>query len=101
MDREIRILDCEIIEEVVNKLVGNIHAIGSTHIDQERFKNLSIHAALTSSMVQKLCDEVQLIRCHEYSMKLSGEVALETLKAIKELIDEYCNRYGNNQDSEG
>jgi len=66
--------------EIVNKLIGNIEPVGSTHIDEKRFENLKEMCHLVNCLVSQI-DEVSYKNKdrQEHSMKEMGEYAYKFL----------------------
>ena len=86
-------MDSEIIIDVLDRLVGNIHAIGSTHIDNERYDNLLNMEQVAYFTIDELLKELPNIKRHEYSMSKSGEKAFAILKNIRNDLDDYLADY--------
>lgn len=80
--------------EIINRLIGNIHSIGSSHIDSERYENLKEYCELSCEMINEICDEAKNSKRFEYSMEKSGKEAIEYLKSIKVTIDDCLNNFG-------
>ncbi len=69
--------------DVVKKLIGQVKPVGSTEIDNERFKNLKA----TIELVEVLMAEIEYVakdsNAHEYSIKRAGEYASDFLSSFK------------------
>ena len=81
-------------KEIIDRLIGNIHSIGSSHIDCERYENLKEYCGLACEMINEICDEAKNSKRFEYSMEKSGKEAIEYLKCIKVTIDYCLNHFG-------
>ena len=59
---------------IVTKLIGPVEPVGSSHIDEQRLKNLN---ELTD-LAGKLLDDIRKISrraiSHEYSVRIAGEL---------------------------
>lgn len=86
-------MNCETIIEVLDKLVGNIHAIGSTEIDNKRYDNLLNMEEVAYFTIDELLKELPSINRHEYSMSKSGKKAVSILKSIRDYLDDYLADY--------
>lgn len=75
-------------KEIIDRLIGNIHSIGSSHIDCERYENLKEYCGLACEMINEICDEAKNSIRFEYSIKKSGLKSIEYLKNIRQMIDE-------------
>jgi hypothetical protein len=67
--------------EIVNKLIGDINPVGSSHVDSERLENLKRMCTLVNELVAQI-DEVATENHHrnEFSMKSAGEYAKDFLE---------------------
>lgn len=86
-------MNCETIIEVLDRLVGNIHAIGSTEIDNERYDNLLNMEQVAYFTIDELLKELPKINRHEYSTSKSGGKAFAILKNIRNDLDDYLADY--------
>lgn len=77
--------------EIVNRLVGEISAVGDSSADSKRYENLKEFGTLTYEMVDKLCEETRNTNSSQSSVKRSGDYAVKQLKAIQERIEDALN----------
>lgn len=64
------------LTEIIEKLIGEVEPVGSTHIDDERFENLKELCELTNTLVRKIDDiYFQNKDSKEYSVKRAAEYA--------------------------
>ena len=82
MSKEINLLD------IVMKLNGSIEAVGTTHIDGERYDNLQELCMLSEDIIYLIGKEATNINKPQSSVHNSGERSLLHLKDIKSMIDE-------------
>lgn len=75
-------------KEIIDRLIGDINSVGSSHIDCERYENLKEYCGLVYDMVNEICFEARKSKRFEYSMKKSGIKSIECLKNIRQMIDE-------------
>ena len=72
------------VYDVVKKLIGGIEPVGSSEIDEKKYKNLGD----TIDLVNRLIEDIQTVRsykdCLEYSMRIAGNKADEFLKELWE-----------------
>lgn len=78
-------MDSKAITDVVKKLVGAVSPIGSSSVDNVRFKNLEI----LTEVAEDLLDVIQHIakqnkEAQEHSVKKAGEFADEFINRIKQ-----------------
>ena len=73
--------------EIINKLIGDINSVGSSHVDCYRYENLEKYCELLYDMVNEICFEARKSKRSEYSMKKSGKKSIEYLKSIRQMID--------------
>lgn len=74
-------------KEIIDRLIGNIHSVGSSEIDCDRYENLEEYCELVYDMVNEICFEARKSKRYEYSMKKSGLKSIECLKNIRQMID--------------
>lgn len=79
---------------IVEKLVGNIHAVGSCEIDKERYENLKNLYGILFKLTDKVCDEAYRYNSYMGSVSASGDKAIEILKDLKVLIDDTLQEVG-------
>lgn len=84
----------EITLEVIKKLNGSIHAIGSCEIDKERYKNLENMHTILWQLTNDVCEETENYDSYMSSVSSSGDRAILILKDLKELIDDTLREVG-------
>lgn len=82
------VFDEYVIIPIIEKLVGNIHAIGSCEIDKERYENLKNLHGILFKLIDKVCDEAYRHSDYRGNVSASGDKAIEILKDLKVLIDD-------------
>lgn len=75
-------------KEIIDRLIGDINSVGSSHVDCFRYENLEEYCELVYDMVNEICFEARKSKRFEYSMKKSGIKSIECLKNIRQMIDE-------------
>lgn len=88
----------ETILEVVKKLNGSIHSIGSSEIDKERYENLKKMNTILWQLVKEVCEEAENYDSYMGSVGASGNRAIEILKELKEMIDDTLQEVGELND---
>lgn len=81
-------LDEKIIIEMLNRMIGSIHAHGETNHDNLAYNNLMAFDEVLSRMFDEIVDEAK--KCHSpyFSEKRSGEYALNMLVDMHEYIED-------------
>lgn len=68
------------IYEVVIKLVGSITPVGSSGIDNDRYKNLEIMIELVDKLISDIdCVAYDNKDCYQHSMKIASDRASKAL----------------------
>lgn len=88
------VFDEYVIVPMVEKLVGSIHAIGSSEVDKERYENLKNMHGILFKLIDKVCDEAYSHNSYMGSVSASGDKAIEILKNLKTLIDDTLQEVG-------
>lgn len=88
----------EITLEVINKLNGSIHAIGSCEIDKERYENLENMDTILWQLTNDVCEEAENHDSYMGSVSSSGNRSIVILKGLKELIDDTLREVGELDD---
>ena len=78
---------------MIDKLVGNIHAVGHTDIDNDNFVNLKNIISIVYHYISKIMDECEKFKRFEYSMKRSGKESIDFLRDIQEEIKDILVEY--------
>lgn len=78
--------------EFVKRIIGSIEAVGSCHIDDERYKNLVQQCGLVDDLIQEIIDEARNIERYEGSVKKSGKFAYDYLCDLKEDLENSLER---------
>ena len=81
------------IIKIIELLVGDIHTIGESYTDRERFNNLKNLGEVLSNVIGDVADELENIKSYEYSRKRNGEKAKEILINIRNEINESLELY--------
>jgi hypothetical protein len=68
--------------EIVMKLIGHVHPVGSTHFDDESFENLKELTELTDQLLNTIHKISEFKSQHQYSMKRAGEHCSKFLDSI-------------------
>lgn len=71
------------INDIVDKLIGPVTAVGETNADNRRLENLRHLISLAEHVVSKLCSASQAVDMYESSMRKIGATAYDALKGIK------------------
>lgn len=79
--------------EVIDALVGNIHAVGSSEIDKENFEHLRCLEDIVYHYLNELMDECDNVRRHEGSMETSGYRTLKFVRNIHEEISDVLEEF--------
>ena len=83
-----------IVIPIIEKLVGSIHAVGSSEIDKKRYENLKNLYGIIFELTDKVCDEAYKYNSYMGSVSASGKKAIEILKNLKTLIDDTLQEVG-------
>ena len=94
------VVDEYVIVPIIEKLVGSIHAVGSSEIDKERYENLKNLHGILFKLIDRVCDEAYQYNSYMRSVSSSGDKAIEILKNLKVLIDDTLQEVGelNNEE---
>ena len=88
------VFDEYVIVPIFEKLVGSIHAVGSSEIDKERYENLKNLHGILFKLIDRVCDEAYRHSDYRGSVSASGKKAIEILKDLKALIDDTLQDVG-------
>lgn len=88
------VFDEHVVVPTIEKLVGSIHAVGSSEIDKERYENLKNLYGILFKIIDKVCDEAYRHSDYRRSVSASGKKAIEILKDLKVLIDDTLQDVG-------
>lgn len=86
-------MESKSIVKVIELIVGDIHTIGESYTDRERFNNLKNLGEVLSNVVSDVANELENIKSYEYSRKRNGKKAKEILINIKTEINESLELY--------
>lgn len=86
-------LNTDNIIEVLERLVGDIHAYGETHHDNQAYENLKAYSEVFDHMLSKLCEESTNSDSYMGSVKANGERALKILINTRNEINDYLEDY--------
>ena len=68
--------------DIIEKIVGEISSIGSSHVDEERLENLEEFEWIINEYVDLLLTEAQKIHKPQASMQRSGRKALDIIQGL-------------------
>lgn len=77
------------VNDVVNKLIGDIHAHGVTEVDNKNYWNMGEMVLLIGSLLGELMAEADRSSAPEGSIKDSAEKALRCLESFRNSITVY------------
>lgn len=80
-------LDEEIIIEMLNRMIGSIHAHGETNHDNLAYDNLMAFDEVLGSMIKEIIDEAEKFNSPYFSEKRNGEYALTMLRNLHEYLE--------------
>ena len=80
-------MKAETVIEVVKTLVGEVDAVGSTHIDNGRLENLNVMIDVCNALLNDIYEASKTKDYPQYSMKQIGCHAYEFIKDLAE----WCN----------
>lgn len=78
--------------DVVKKLIGNVHPIGETYTDEERFENLRRMTELAEQIIMELEKELENENHYADSIQKSGKYIKHWFESIAETYFEQHNR---------
>ena len=76
-------MKAETVIEVVKKLVGEVDAVGSTHIDKERLENLNVMIDVCKALLDDIYEASKTKDYPQYSMKQIGCHAYGFIEDLK------------------
>ena len=76
-------MKAETVIEVVKKLVGEVDAVGSTHIDKERLENLNVMIDVCNALLDDIYEASKTKDYPQYSMKQIGCHAYGFIEDLK------------------
>lgn len=76
------------ILDVVGNLIGPIHPVGESHVDNKRLVSLGIQMDVCSHLLQEICEVTTDGAQHLASVKESADLAREYLAETKQLIEQ-------------
>lgn len=83
-------LASETIVDVTKSLVGSIESVGSTHIDEERLKNLKTLGYVIDDLMTEVCKEYAYNKnAYEYSRIESRNKCMQIMKDMYEMLGDY------------
>lgn len=87
----------EAIVSVVKKLVGDIHAVGETHTDNENYEHLKVMGKVVNMLLDDIMYEATNINRWEGSVVRNAEKALDILKDIKAEVYDTLEEYSGDR----
>lgn len=82
-------MKAETVIEVVKTLVGEVDAVGSSHLDVERLENLKVMTRVVDELIEEIIQASKTKDYFQYSMQKIGRYAFEYLKEWKETLEEF------------
>lgn len=76
------------VSEIVSKIIGKIHSVGSTETDEGRFENLEVQCELINELLEEVIIESKSKERYEGSMEKSGKFAYEYLMELKKYLED-------------
>lgn len=86
-------LDEKIIIEMLNRMIGSIHAHGETNHDNLAYDNLMAFDEVLGSMIDEIVDEAGKFNSSYFSEKRSGEYALTVLKNLHAYLEDTLSTF--------
>lgn len=86
-------LNTKSIIEVLDRLVGDIHAYGETYHDNDAYENLKAYGEIFNHMLSKLGEESCNSDSYMASVQANGEKALKILINTRNEINDYLEDY--------
>lgn len=80
--------DTAMMLEIVKILIGNIHPVGETRLDDIRYQNLKVMCTLVDALLNEIYEVIDDKDRNEYSVKRAGEYASEQCRLLMEKISE-------------
>lgn len=77
----------EVMQEIIDKYIGCIKAVGETNTDIRHFDNLNSLEIVAYYVIETIGRETLNAKRFERSMKKSGEHAASVLKEIESMIN--------------
>lgn len=77
---------------ILKKLTGPVFPVGETNTDNERYENLQHLTDVALELVVELRDIAKFADRTEFSLSKAGNLALQTLTQIAEIIEEPINK---------
>lgn len=81
-------MNSKTVYEVVKRLIGPIHAIGESHIDEPHFHNLTQMTELVDRLIYDISDTARDRDRQEASMKKIGKHSHKFLMDLKDAIED-------------
>lgn len=76
----------ETVIEVVEKLIGDVEAVGETNHDEDAFINLGLMKGVCDALLTDIYESSK--NRHEYSMEMVGKSAYMYLKDLRDWLDD-------------
>ena len=78
----------KILMEVIEKLIGDVEAVGETNHDEDAFINLGLMKGVCDALLIDIYKSSKTKNRHEYSMKKVGKSAYMYLKDLRDWLDD-------------
>lgn len=79
-------MKAETVIEVVEKLIGDVEAVGETNHDEDAFINLGLMKGVCDALLVDIYESSK--NRHEYSMEKVGRSAYMYLKDLRDWLDD-------------
>ena len=81
-------METEEIYKVITELVGPIHPVGSTHIDDQHNNNLAVMVELAEMILTDISSVAENLGRPEHSMHEAGKFANKFLQRVRNSFQE-------------
>ena len=78
----------ETVIEVVEKLIGDVKAVGETNHDEDAFINLGLMKGVCDALLMDIYESSKTKNRHEYSMQKVGSSAYRYLENLRDWLDD-------------
>lgn len=78
----------KILVEIIEKLIGDVEAVGETNHDEDAFINLGLMKGVCDALLTDIYESSKTKNRHEYSMEKVGRSAYMYLNDLRDWLDE-------------